>query len=143
MNEATEGTIHEVKTLEIPRAHDARGSLCVLEQGAAALPFEIRRVFYIYGVPEGCGRGEHAHKHSSRILIALGGSAKVRVKDGEREATYQLCDPAHGLFIPPAIWVSMEDFAPGTTLLVLSDDTYDEQEYIRDYTEFLNHKQKG
>lgn len=142
MSEAIEGTIHEVKTLEIPRAQDARGSLCVLEDGAEALPFGIKRVFYIFGVPEDCERGGHAHRRSSRILVALGGSVAVRVSDGSHEAAFRLDNPSRGLLIPPGIWVSMEKFSKGTTLLVLSDTIYDEAEYIRSYADFIDYKRK-
>lgn len=132
--------INDVKFLEFLPFGDSRGHLVVIE-GNKNIPFEIKRIFYIYGSDKNVVRGQHANKESSFILINVSGSSKVRVTDGKEEKIFVLDKQNVGMYIPKMIWKDMYDFSPDSVLLVLSDQYYDNKEYIRDfeeYKEFIN-----
>jgi len=112
---------------------DEYGQLVPIEQ-TRDIPFEIKRVYYIYDVEENVRRGFHAHEVLKQVLICLGGSVKILVKTPDETQVVTLSDPSEGLFIGPMVWREMFDFEPNTTLLVLADAYYDENEYIRDYS---------
>ena len=130
-------TIDDVKMLEFPELGDSRGHLVVVE-GAKNVPFEIKRIFYIYGSDADVVRGQHANRHSAFCLINVSGQSKVKVIDcrGD-ERVFDIDRPHTGLYIPKMIWKDMYDFSPDSVLLVLSDEHYDGSEYIRDYDDFL------
>ena len=129
-------TIDDCSVAMLPRVLDPRGSLTFLE-GGRHVPFEIRRVFYLYDVPTEEGRGAHAHRALSQFLICLAGSFDVEVDDGERRSTIHLNRPWKGLLVPPMIWAAEVNFDPGSVCLVLASSLYDEGDYIRDLGEFL------
>ncbi len=114
---------------------DARGSLVVAE-GSKDIPFEIRRVFYMYGMGSGSVRGQHANRVSKMVFVAVAGRCRIRVDDGRHVAEYELTEPSQALFADRMTWKEMYDFSPDCVLLVLSDSLYDAGEYIRDYQEF-------
>lgn len=127
-----------VQVLEFKEKGDERGHL-VIAEGMIDIPFDIKRVFYIYGTQEDVGRGQHANKRSEFVLINVAGTSKVRVKDGRgNEDVYSLDRPNIGLYLPSMVWKDMFDFSQDSILLVLASEHYDEDEYIRDYTEFVN-----
>lgn len=113
------------------------GYLTALEEKKDRLPFEIKRVYYIYNVPNQVNRGFHAHKKLKQILICLNGSVEIRVKKGDVTENFLLDDPAQGLFINDLVWREMYNFSNNAVLLVLASDIYKEDDYIRDYKEFL------
>lgn len=115
---------------------DERGKLVVIE-GGIAVPFEIKRVFYIYGSDATVVRGQHANRESEFVLINVAGSSKVRITDGTDELIIELDKPMTGVYIPRMIWKDMYDFSPDSVLLVLASTHYDGSEYIRDYDEYL------
>lgn len=121
--------------LEFPKITDPRGNLTFLE-GTRQIPFEIRRVFYIYDIPSGDHRGAHAHKTLEQVLVCLSGSLDVFLDDAHRTQTIHLNRPWLGLYIPPMIWASEGNFDPGTVYMVLTSDFYDEADYHRDYEMF-------
>ena len=126
-----------IRTLEFPQFGDERGHLVVVE-GLKDIPFEIRRIFYIYGSQSDVVRGEHANRRSEFVLINVAGSSKVRAKDGKgNELIFSLNRPHTGIYLPRMIWKEMYDFSEDSILLVLSSEVYDSQEYIRNYDEFL------
>ncbi len=127
------------KIIEFKEMGDERGSLVVIE-GNMDIPFEIKRVFYIYGSDDTVVRGQHANKRSSFILVNVSGSSKVRITDGKEEITISLNKPRMGVLIPPMLWKEMYEFSADSVLLVLSDEHYDGTEYIRDYEEYLKSK---
>lgn len=129
-------TINDCRFVSLPRVIDPRGSLTFLE-GARHVPFDIRRVFYLYDVPTEEGRGAHAHRKLTQFLVCLAGSFDVEVDDGEFQARIHLNRPWKGLLIPPMIWAAEVNFDPGSVCLVLASDVYDEADYIRDRDEFL------
>ena len=124
--------------LEFSQKGDERGHLVIVE-GLEDIPFDIKRMFYIYGSDKDVIRGQHANKISEFVLINVAGTSKVKVKDGKgNEAIYSLNRPHTGIYLPPMIWKDMYDFSEDSVLLCLASTHYDENEYIRDYEEFLN-----
>ena len=126
-----------VRMLEFPQLGDERGKLVVLE-GGGDVPFEIKRLFYIFGTDKKVIRGQHANNFSEFVLINVVGTCKVRVNDGKgNESVYCLNRPYMGLYLPTMIWKDMYDFSDDSLLLVLASTNYDPTEYIRDYEEFV------
>ena len=124
------------KILEFAEFGDERGSLVVAE-GGIDVPFEVKRVFYMYGSDDTVIRGQHANRESEFVLINVSGSSKVRVDDGDQETVIELNRPRMGLYLAPMVWKDMYDFSPDSVLLVLASTHYDGKEYIRDYDEFI------
>lgn len=120
---------------------DNRGSLIALENGHN-LPFDVKRVYYIYGTKEGVSRGFHAHRNLKQMLIAVRGSVTVRCEYGEQTKEYTLNRPDEGLLIEGLVWREMHDFSPDCVLVVLADEYYSESDYIRDYETFLKENGK-
>lgn len=131
MNRLTQASI-----IEFPKICDPRGNLSFIE-GSRHIPFPIKRVFYIYDVPGGETRGAHAHRQCAEVLIAVSGSLEVRLTDGERETTYLLNRSNRGLLIPPGSWRTMHEFTTGTVVLALCSREYEEEDYIRDFEDFV------
>ena len=115
---------------------DERGKLVVIE-GGLAIPFDIQRVFYIYGSDETVVRGQHANRESEFVLINVSGTSKVRITDGKEEFNVELNKPMMGVYIPKMVWKDMYDFSPYSVLLVLASTHYDGKEYIRNFDEYL------
>lgn len=115
---------------------DERGNLVVIE-GEQDIPFSIKRVFYLYGSDKDIIRGQHANRRSSFLLVNVSGTSKVRITDGCEEIIVSLDKPRMGVYIPPMYWKDMYDFSANSVLLVLSDEHYDSNEYIRNYHEYL------
>jgi dTDP-4-dehydrorhamnose 3,5-epimerase-like enzyme len=115
---------------------DERGQLIAIESGIN-IPFEIKRVFYIYGTQPNVPRGQHTHHNTKQYLIAVNGSCKVTLDNGQSKETYELNQPNIGLFQDNMLWGTMHDFSPDCVLLVLASEHYDERDYIRDYSDFL------
>ena len=126
-----------VQMLSFPQHGDERGHLVVVE-GLKDVPFEIRRMFYIYGSDANVVRGRHANRKSEFVFINVAGQSKVRVDDGRgNEAVFSINRPHTGLYMPKMMWKEMYDFSPDSVLLVLSNEAYDPDEYIRDYDAFV------
>ncbi|WP_248742839.1 MULTISPECIES: sugar 3,4-ketoisomerase [unclassified Pseudomonas] len=128
--------LSDCKIINLPKITDPRGNLTFLE-GGQHIPFDIKRVFYLYDIPTGEGRGAHAHKELHQLLICLSGSFDVTLDDGVEKKTIHLNRPWHGLHIPPMIWAAELNFDPGSVCLVLVSMAFDESDYYRDYDEFL------
>ena len=126
----------QYKILEFGDLGDERGKLVVVE-GAQDIPFEIKRVFYIYGSDSQVVRGQHANRNSEFVLINVSGSSQVRVDNGFEEEIIELNRPRMGLYLPTMLWKDMYDFSADSVLLVLANTHYDGHEYIRDYDEFI------
>lgn len=129
-------TIGDSKIIEIPKVHDERGSLAVIEK--QVVPFAIKRVYYLYDVPSDSYRGGHAHKEQESVIIALSGSFEVIIDDGKSRKRIMLNKPTQGLYIPTHIWREIDNFSSGAVCLVLASTTYNEDEYIREYKTFKN-----
>ena len=121
--------------INIPKIEDPRGNLSVIENNI--LPFQFKRVYYLYDVPTGAERGGHSHKEQQEFLIALSGSFEVVLNDGKEEKIITLNKPFEGLLIPNGIWRELKNFSSGAVCLVLASDVFKEEDYIRDFEEFL------
>ena len=124
------------RLLDFKDLGDERGKLVVIE-GEHDIPFEIKRVFYIYGSDPNVVRGQHANKQSEFVLVNVLGKSKVRVTDGVSEYIVELNKPMQGIYIPKMIWKDMYDFSPDSVLLVITNTHYNKEEYSRDYNEYL------
>ena len=133
-------TVYDCTIIEIDRHHsDRKGNISVVENGKD-IPFDVKRTYYLYDVPGGESRGGHAHKELSQLIIAASGSFTVTLDDGRVKRTFTLNRPYQGLYVVPGIWRTLDDFSSGAVCLVLASERYDEQDYIRDYQEFLKYK---
>ncbi|HZT37902.1 MAG TPA: FdtA/QdtA family cupin domain-containing protein [Bryobacteraceae bacterium] len=128
--------VQNCRLIAFPEVADRRGRLTFFEAERSA-PFPIRRVFCIYGVTPGESRGGHAHRQLHQLLVCLAGSFDVIVDDGLERARFHLDCPTRGLYIPPLIWDTEINFAPGSVCMVLASDYYDETDYFRDYSEYV------
>lgn len=124
------------KIITLPQIPDARGNLTFIESNRH-IPFDIRRVFYLYDVPGGAERGGHAHKELEQFLVAMSGSFDVMLDDGTRQQTYSLNRSYYGLYLPPRVWREMTNFSSGSVCVVFASAYYDEDDYYRDHDEFL------
>lgn len=127
-------TINDIQFIEIPKISDRRGNLSVIEGNI--IPFEIKRIYYLFDVPSGSKRGGHAHKNLKQFLIALSGSFDVVLKDGKNSKTITLNKPNQGLLIPIEIWREIENFSSGAVCLVLASELFNEEDYIREFKQF-------
>ena len=125
----------EIKIVNIPKIEDPRGNLAVIEK--EVVPFEIKRVYYLYDVPAGAERGGHAHKKLQQFLVALSGSFDVILNDGKEEKIVTLNKPFEGLLITNGIWRELKNFSSGAVCLVVASDVFEEADYIREFNEFL------
>lgn len=126
------------KIIELPRITDPRGNLTVAEANKN-IPFDIKRVYWLYDVPGGECRGGHAHKQIKEILIAVSGSFHVTLDNGKEKQTFLLNHPYQGLLIDTKTWRTLDDFSSGAVCVVLASDFYDENDYIYDYNNFLQY----
>jgi dTDP-4-dehydrorhamnose 3,5-epimerase-like enzyme len=134
-------TIDDCKLIQLPKISERKGALTPIYSGEH-VPFEVQRVFYIYDVPGGEGRGAHAHKKLYQFLVSVMGAFDVVLDDGSNTRRVRLDRAYYGLLIPPMIWAHEENFSSGGICLVLASLPYDESDYIRDYETFLKEKQK-
>ncbi|MBW4361663.1 sugar 3,4-ketoisomerase [Flavobacterium taihuense] len=128
-------TVNAIQLLKIPVVEDVRGNLGIIQSDF--LPFEFKRVYYLFDVPSNAFRGGHAHINQQEVLIALSGSFEVTVNDGIEKKRYLMNKPSIGLLIPTGIWRELENFSSGAVCLVLASDDFLEEDYIRDFDEFL------
>ena len=133
-------SIENVEIISIPKIVDdkGRGKLSVIEK--SIVPFEIKRVYYLYDVPSDAFRGGHAHKDLHQFMIPLSGSFEVSIDDGFNSKKIMLNKPDQGLLIPSGIWREMDNFSAGSVCLVLASEVYDESDYFRDYNSFQDYK---
>ena len=128
-------SIDNCQLVELVKNHHANGNLSVVENGKE-VPFDIKRVYYLYDVPGGEERGGHSHKQLSQFVVAISGSFDVLIDDGVKQRTVTLNRPYIGLHIVPGIWRVINNFSSGAVCLVLASEHYDEDDYVRDYEEF-------
>lgn len=128
-------TLKDVQLLPIPVVEDTRGNLAFIQK--EVLPFEFKRVYYLFDVPSNSFRGSHSHINQCEVLIALSGSFEVVLNDGTEKKSLLLNKPNIGLYIPTGIWRELENFSSGAVCLVLASDVYDEEDYIRDFDQFM------
>ncbi len=129
--------VFDCSIIEMDKHHsDRKGNLTVFENGIT-LPFDVKRVYYIYDVPGGESRGAHAHKELSQLIVAASGSFTVTLDDGNTKRSFFLNRPYQGLYVKPGLWRNLDDFSSGAVCMVLASDIYMADDYIRDYDEFI------
>ena len=132
-------SIYDCSVIELPKISNRAGNISIVE-GFKNLPFDIKRVFYLYDIPGGEDRGAHAHKECYQFLIAASGSFEIEMNDGINKRTITLNRPYYGLLLPPMIWAYELNFSSGAICLVFASHKYKESDYLRDYNEFINLK---
>jgi len=132
--------VYDCSIIELSKHHsDRKGNISVVQNGDT-VPFDVKRVYYIYDVPGGGSRGAHAHKKLSQLIIAASGSFSVTLDDGEVKRTFILNRPYQGLYVVPGIWRTLDDFSSGSVCMVLASHGYDANDYIRNYHDFIEYK---
>jgi hypothetical protein len=132
-------SVYDCSVIELPRLQNRAGNITPVNN-QQEIPFDIKRIFYIYDIPGGEDRGAHAHKICHQFLVAASGSFEIELNDGKIKRTIMLNRPYFGLYIPPGIWAAEKGFSSGAICLVLTSHLYDANDYIREYPEFLNFK---
>lgn len=132
-------TVFDCQVIHFPKIHNRAGNLTPVENNRD-IPFAVKRVYYLYDVPGGEGRGAHAHRHLEQVIIAASGSFDITIDDGKNKKTIQLSRPYMGLHLKPGMWRDINNFSSGAICLVLASLVYDEADYIRDYSDFLQFK---
>ena len=134
-------SVYDCTIIELDKHHsDRKGNLSVVQNGDT-VPFDVKRVYYLYDVPGGESRGAHAHKELSQLIVAASGSFTVTLDDGKVKP-FLLNRPYQGLLVVPGIWRDLDDFSSGSVCMVLASHPYDKEDYIHDYDEFLEYKKK-
>jgi len=129
-------SVEDCKIIDLPKITDPRGNLSFIE-GGQHIPFEIKRVYYLYDVPGGSDRGAHAHKNLHQFVVAMSGSFDIVLDDGKEKRKFQLNRSYNGLYICPMMWRDLDNFSSGAVCMVLASEHYEEADYIRDYQQFL------
>jgi len=128
--------IKQCHIIQLPRITDARGNLTFVE-GNRHIPFDIKRVYYLYDVPGGSERAGHAHRQLQQLFIAMSGSFDLHLDDGYTKQTYHMNRSYYGLYVGPMIWRDLDNFSSGAVCMVLASHYYDESDYYRDYQDFI------
>jgi hypothetical protein len=128
-------TIYDCSIIEVPKVNNRAGNISIIE-GLKNLPFETKRIFYLYDIPAGEARGAHSHKKCHQFIIAASGSFEVSLDDGKNKKTVSLNRPFYGVHIPPGIWANELNFSSGAICLVLTSHKFNEADYVRDYSDY-------
>ncbi|SEM55621.1 WxcM-like, C-terminal [Prevotella sp. ne3005] len=135
-------SVNDCSVLDLNKHHsDRKGNLTVVQNGVT-VPFDIKRVYYLYDVPGGESRGSHAHRELSQLIVAASGSFRVVLDDGTAKRAFVLNRPYQGLLVKPGIWRDLDDFSSGAVCMVLASEVYQPEDYIRDYDEFMSFRQQ-
>lgn len=133
---AAQSGLEQCRFIELPIVHDPRGNLTFVE-GGRHIPFDIKRVYYLYDVPGGATRAGHGHRQLEQLIIAMSGSFDVVLDDGRRKRRYHLNRSYYGLYVAPMMWREIDNFSSGSVCMVMASTFYDEGDYYRDYSAFL------
>ena len=135
-------SVNDCSVLDLNKHHsDRKGNLTVVQNGVT-VPFDIKRVYYLYDVPGGESRGSHAHRALSQLIVAASGSFRVVLDDGSAKRAFVLNRPYQGLLVKPGIWRDLDDFSSGAVCMVLASEVYQPEDYIRDYDEFISFRKQ-
>lgn len=132
-------TVYDCTLVTLPKNHQINGNLTAVNN-SVEMPFDIKRVYYLYDIPGGFGRGGHAHKELQQFIVALSGSFDLIVDDGSIKRTFHLSQPNIGVFMPAGLWRDLDNFSSGSICMVLASTEYSETDYIRDYEDFKSYK---
>ena len=128
--------IDNCRIMSLPKISDSKGNLTFVES-FNQIPFDIKRIYYLYDVPGGSSRGSHAHKNLHQLIIAMSGSFDIEIDDGENKKRFHLNRSYYGLYVPPMMWRLLDNFSSGVVCMVLASEFYDEGDYFRDYQDFV------
>ena len=131
-------SIYDCKIIKLPKISDNRGSLSFVEEHEH-IPFAIKRIYYLYDLPSGVERGAHGHKRLQQLMLPIAGSFDIVIDDGVGKQIYHLSRPNEGLYIAPMIWRLLKNFSNDAVCMVLASDLYDEDDYFRQYADFMNY----
>lgn len=134
-----ESSVFDCSTITLPKNHQINGHLTAVSNGVE-MPFDVKRIYYLYDIPGGISRGGHGHKELQQLIIALSGSFDLIVDDGKIKRTFHLSRPYTGVFIPAGLWRELNNFSSGSICFVLASELYDEADYFRNYDAFLEWK---
>lgn len=129
-------SVNDSRIIELPRINDPRGNLTFIE-GGRNVPFEIKRIYYLYDVPGGASRAGHGHRKLEQLIVAMSGSFDVTLDDGTNTERFHLNLSYNGLYVPPMMWREIDNFSSGSVCMVLASDFYDEADYFRRHEDFL------
>ena len=132
-------TVYDCTIMHLPVVHNDAGNITAINN-SNEIPFDIKRVYYLYDVPGGESRGGHGHKSLHQLIVAGSGSFDITVDDGRIRRTFQLNRPNYGLYLPPGLWRELDNFSSGAICLVMASDVFNESDYVRGYRAFLNLK---
>ncbi len=135
--------LDKCQIIDLPKISDPRGNLTFIEGGGRNVPFDIKRVYYLYDVPGGAERGGHGHKALHQLIIAMSGSFDVVLDDGNEKKRVHLNRSYYGLYVCPMIWRELDNFSSGSVCMVLASNLYDEEDYYRDYDSFIKAARGG
>ncbi len=135
-------SVYDCTLIDLPKITTRGGHITPINNDEEIIPFNIKRVYYLYDIPGGEGRGAHAHKGLEQLFVAISGSFEIKVDDGKTKRTYALSRPYYGLYLPPGLWRELDNFSSGAICLVLASDKYDECDYWRNYNDFVKEKNK-
>ncbi|MEQ1602949.1 MAG: WxcM-like domain-containing protein [Methylophilaceae bacterium] len=128
--------LEDCRIIELPKIHNPQGNLTFIESDSQ-IPFDIQRVYYVYDVPGGAERGGHAHKDLHQLIIAMSGSFDITLDDGKDKKKFHLARSYYGLYVCPMIWREIDNFSSGSVLMVLASNKYTEEDYYRNYEDFM------
>ena len=128
--------VEQCRIFDLPKIQDSRGNLTFVE-GGRHVPFDIKRIYYLYDVPGGASRAAHGHRALHQVMIAMSGSFNITVDDGKQTSEFHLNRSYQGLYIPPMIWRDLDNFSSGSVCMVLASDYYDEADYFRNRDDFI------
>jgi oxalate decarboxylase/phosphoglucose isomerase-like protein (cupin superfamily) len=131
--------VYDCNLIELPKNHYTKGNITAINENEE-VPFAIERIYYLYDVPAGESRGGHGHKGLQQLIVAASGSFDLIVNDGRIKRTFHLARPNMGVYMPAGIWREIDNFSSGSICLVLASQTYGEDDYLRDYQEYLSYK---
>lgn len=133
-------SVYDATIIELPKIHNVAGNITAIDNAEGVLPFDVKRVYYLYDVPGGESRGAHAHRELQQLIIAASGSFDITLDDGQTRRTFQLSKPYYGLYMPEGLWRELNNFSSGAICLVLASKIYTAEDYIREYEFFLKFK---
>lgn len=133
-------SVFDSTIIQLPVVHNVAGNITALNNSEGIIPFEVKRLYYLYDIPGGESRGAHAHKELQQLIIAASGSFDITLDDGKTKRTFNLSRPYLGLYMPSGLWRELDNFSSGAICLVLASHIYDEKDYIRIYADFKKFK---
>lgn len=140
MRDCMKSSVYEATIIELPKIHNVAGNITAIDNADNTLPFDVKRIYYLYDIPGGESRGAHAHIELKQLIIAASGSFDITLDDGQTRRTFQLSKPYYGLYMPAGLWRELNNFSSGAICLVLASQYYSENDYIYNYSKFKDFK---